>query len=138
MVCLLLLVIIYTPALNQQQKNGSKRAFLIDRRSRRAFLLPERQRHPGKTGDPEILLMRQLKIDVLSVLVVMDKLGMGRLVRSGDRSRNSARADRNRPWRAVEISQTGCRNCCSPFRRQQSLNSAASGCLFETLPPLRR
>jgi len=138
MVCLLLLVIIYTPALNQQQKNGSKRAFLIDRRSRRAFLLPERQRHPGKTGDPEILLMRQLKIDVLSVLVVMDKWGMGRLVRSGDRNRNSACADRNRPWRAVEISLTGCRNCCPPFRRQQSLNSAASGCLFETLPPLRR
>ena len=171
MVCLLLLVIIYTPALNQQQKNGSKRAFLIDRRSRRAFLLPERQRHPGKTGDPEILLMRQLKIDVLSALVVMDKLmfvvvgardfspeitvlpigtevpcfdrvppqiPIYRLVRSGDRSRNSARADRNRPWRAVEISQTGCQNCCPPFRRQQSLNSAASGCLFETLPPLRR
>ena len=54
------------------------------------------------------------------------------------RNRNSARADRNRPWRAVEISLTGCRNCCPPFRRQQSLNSAASGCLFETLPPLRR
>ena len=61
-----------------------------------------------------------------------------RLVRSGDRNRNSARADRNRPWRAVEISLTGCRNCCPPFRRQQSLNSAASGCLIETLPPLRR